>query len=102
MPIRQPLPELSSIDVTFIDLIIAFFAQVLRIPSPEHLVIRDLQIESWQPASALWRKVIPPEYRVTIVLDTPLPSIGNKIFLAIDDTPVISEMYFESGWKPKA
>ena len=100
MPIMQPLPELSSIDAPFIDLIIAFFGQVLHVPSPGHLVIRELQIVSNTPVSALMRKVMLPEYAVTIVLDTPLPSIGNKIFLDIDSMGAISKLYFEPGWKP--
>lgn len=48
------------------------------------------------------RRVIPAKYTATIVLDTPLPAIGNRLQFALgyqDDAYVILGMLFEPGWR---
>jgi hypothetical protein len=102
MPRMQPL-KLSAVDVPFVDLIIAFLQQVLHIPEPGCLAIRSLNISTDTYEWISMRRLIPVEYAVTIVLDAPLPSIGDTLFLTVIDRAgnyAISKLYFEPGWKP--
>lgn len=101
-PIHRPFPTLSTVDAPCLDVILAFFRQVLHIPAPEQLVIRSFEWVTDIPVSPYMRRVIPAKYTATIVLDTPLPSIGNRLQLSLgyqDDTYVILGMLFEPGWR---
>lgn len=101
-PIRRPPSTLSAVDAPCVDVILAFFTQVLHVPAPERLLLHSFEWVVDIPFSPLMRTVIPARYAAKIVLDAPLPSIGNKILLAFErqgDSYAITEMVFEPGWR---
>ena len=104
MSTLPPLPNLSSIEAAFIDLVYAFLEQVLHIPTPVRAAIHHMEITETLE-SMMHKGLMGQEWAVTVVLTMPLPLIGgDTVLLAVDNrtgTYTISKLFFRPGWKPQ-